>query len=402
MAARKLMLLGGISYLIPAIEVAHRHGCHVITADYLPDNIAHRYSDEYVNVSIINKEAVLHAAQERQIDGIMSFAVDPGVVSAAFVAEKMGLPFQCSYAAACILQDKALFRQFLAENGFNVPTAKGYSNQEEALTDTDLFHWPVIVKPVDSAGSKGVSRVDSPTQLPAAINQALAASPSKHFIIEDFLEKDGLSSGSESFFVDGKLLYNAFYDQFFDNEADNPYTPSGECWPSDKSQKHLEEVRSELQRLGDLLHFGTGLFNVEWRLCTNERVYLMEVSPRAGGNSLAELLGHAADIDLIDAEVCKAVGLPIGDIHEPHYRGFFSILVLHSERTGIFDQIWIDNDFERLHVIACNMRVQQGEEIHAFTGANASIGTLFLRFSSYDEMVYLMENHRHYVKIIMK
>ena len=402
MAAKKLMLLGGISYLIPAIEAAHRHGCHVITADYLPDNIAHRYSDEYVNVSIIDSEAVLRAAQERQIDGIMSFAVDPGVVSAAYVAEKMGLPFQCSYDTACILQDKARFRQFLRANGFNVPMAKGYSSLEEALSDTHLFHWPVIVKPVDSAGSKGVSRVDNPTQLPTAINQALAASPSKRYIIEDFLEKKGLSSGSESFFVDGQLLYNAFYDQFFDNEAVNPYTPSGECWPSDKAKEHQEEVRSELQRLGDLLHFGTGLFNVEWRLCTDGRIYLMEVSPRAGGNSLAELLGHAADIDLIDAEVCKSVGLPIGDIHEPRYRGFFSILVLHSERTGIFDQLWIDSDFERLHVIACNMRVQKGEEIHAFTGANTSIGTLFLRFSSYDEMVCMMEKYRHYVKIILK
>lgn len=402
MAAKKLMLLGGITYLKPAIEAAHRYGCHVITADYLPDNIAHRYSDEYVNVSIIDKEAVLHAAQERQIDGIMSFAVDPGVVAAAYVAEKMGLPFQCSYEAACILQDKARFRQFLAANGFNVPMAKGYSRLEEALVDTQLFHWPVIVKPVDSAGSKGVSRVDAPALLPAAINHALAASPSKRFIIEDYLEKDGRSSGSESFFVNGQLLYNAFYDQFFDNEAVNPYTPSGECWPSDKSQHHLTEVRSELQRLGNLLHFGTGLFNVEWRLCTDGRIYLMEVSPRAGGNSLAELLGHATDINLVDAEVRKAIGLPVEDIHEPHYHGFFAILVLHSERVGIFERLWIDDDFGHRHVIARNLSIQSGEEVHSFTGANTSIGTLFLRFSSRDEMVYMMENYRQYVKIILK
>ena len=133
------MLLGGIRYLLPAIEVAHKHGYHVITVDYLPENIAHQYSDEYYNVSIIDKEAVLQLAQELQIDGILSFAVDPGVVTAAYVAEKMGLPFTCSYEAACILQDKARFRQFLTENGFNVPTAKGYSNTEEALKDIKRF-----------------------------------------------------------------------------------------------------------------------------------------------------------------------------------------------------------------------------------------------------------------------
>ena len=142
MAKKKLMLLGGIRYLLPAIETAHRHGFHVITVDYIPDNIAHKYSDEYHNVSILDKEAVLALAKELQIDGILSYAVDPGVVTAAYVAEQMRLPFTCSYETTCILQDKARFRQFLTENGFNVPTAKGFSRSEEALKDIKIFHWP--------------------------------------------------------------------------------------------------------------------------------------------------------------------------------------------------------------------------------------------------------------------
>lgn len=85
---KKLLLLGGLRYLIPVIEAAHKEGYYVITCDYLPDNIAHKYSDEYHNVSIIDKEAVLKLAQELQIDGIMSFAVDPGVVTAAYVQER--------------------------------------------------------------------------------------------------------------------------------------------------------------------------------------------------------------------------------------------------------------------------------------------------------------------------
>ena len=106
MAQKKLMLLGGLRYLLPVIEAAQKQGYYVITADYLPDNIAHKYSDEYCNVSIIDKEAVLQKARELKIDGIMSFACDPGVVTAAYVAEKMGLPFQCSHESARILQDK--------------------------------------------------------------------------------------------------------------------------------------------------------------------------------------------------------------------------------------------------------------------------------------------------------
>lgn len=73
------MLQSGIHYLLPVIKAAHEQGYYVITADYLPNNIAHKYSDEYVNVSIVEKDAVLKVAQEKQIDGIMSFGVDPGV-----------------------------------------------------------------------------------------------------------------------------------------------------------------------------------------------------------------------------------------------------------------------------------------------------------------------------------
>ena len=85
---KKLLLLGGAQYLLPVIEEAHKLGLYVITCDYLPDNIAHKHSDEYRNVSIIDKDAVLSTARELGIDGIMSFACDPGVVTAAYVAEK--------------------------------------------------------------------------------------------------------------------------------------------------------------------------------------------------------------------------------------------------------------------------------------------------------------------------
>lgn len=89
---QKLMILGGSRFALPVIKEAHELGLYVITCDYLPDNIAHRFSDEYCNVSIIDRDAVLEAAQRLHIDGITSFACDPGVVTAAYVAEKMGLP----------------------------------------------------------------------------------------------------------------------------------------------------------------------------------------------------------------------------------------------------------------------------------------------------------------------
>lgn len=399
MAQKKLMLLGGLRYLLPVIEEAHKLGTYVITADYLPDNIAHKYSDEYCNVSIIDKDAVLKEAQRLQIDGILSHAVDPGVVTAAYVAEQMGLPFQCSYKTACILQDKHLFRKFLSDNGFNCPNAKGYNNVQDALKDVDYFNWPVIVKPVDSAGSKGVTMVEEKEKLQEAIEYALSESHNGYFIIEDFLEKQGFSAGSESFVVDGKLLYNGFYDQYFDKNAKNPYTPSAEVWPSIMEQKYQEEIKSELQRLFTLLGVTTGLFNVEFRVCTNGKAYLMEVSPRAGGNRLAEMLNYAADVNINEAETRKALGLSIENMHEPNYKGHFAILVLHSDKTGVFESVTINTDFKKSHVIEEEIRLNKGDKVLSFSGANAALGTLFLKFNSREELASALENQKNWITI---
>ena len=399
MLQKRLMLLGGIRYLLPVIEAAHKYGFYVITVDYIPDNIAHKYSDEYHNISILDKDAVLKLAQDLQIDGILSFAVDPGVVTAAYVAEQMGLPFSCSYHVACTLQNKVLFRQFLTDNGFNVPTSKGYNSVEAAMADKGVFHWPVIVKPADSAGSKGVTKVDCLDDLKGAVLEALAASHSNSFIVEDYLKKEGFSSGAECFFVDGRLMFNGFYDQYFDLNAANPYTPSAECWPADKPKSVLDEVRSELQRLGDLLHFGTGLFNVEWRVCTDGKIYLMEVSPRAGGNRLAEILKYAADVDLIDAEVRKAMGEKVRGIHEPYYHGCYAVQVLHASSDGRFKGLIIDSDFERSFVFEKELRVNQEDFISSFTGANSAIGTLFLRTENRVDMDRLLKNISSFVTV---
>ena len=253
MKQKKLMLLGGLRYLLPVIEAAHNQGYYVITCDYLPDNIAHKYADEYCNVSIIDKDAVLKEAQRLQIDGILSFAVDPGVVTAAYVQEQMGLPAFGPYESVCILQNKDKFRSFLAKQGFTVPKAKGFSSVEEALTDLTWYPWPVIVKPTDAAGSKGVARVDTIEDLKEALEYAFQYSISKRIIVEEFIEKQGCSSDTDSFSIDGELKFVSFSAQRFDEQAANPYTPSAYSWPSTMTDAQEKELASEIQRLLTLL-----------------------------------------------------------------------------------------------------------------------------------------------------
>ncbi len=398
---KKIMLLGGLNYLLPVIEIAHKHNYYVITVDYLPDNIAHKYSDEYHNVSIIDKEAVLALAFQLKIDGIMSFAVDPGVITAAYVAEKMGLPFQCSYETACILQDKSKFRKFLAENNFNVPNAKGYNNVETALEDTDYFNWPVIVKPVDSAGSKGVSRVDEPKDLKKAIDVALSNSLSNHFIIEDFLELEGFQSSADCFSVGSSLQFITYSDQVFDKESSNPYVPIGEIWPSSMPKRIQGTLSSELQRLFDLLNLNTGIYNIETRLCKNGKAYIMEVSPRGGGDRIAEIQELATGVKLIEAEVLKAVGDEVPIITPPEYTAYYCIYTLYSSKSGILKEISFDKEFAKNHLLYKDIAVEKGDIVTAMSGANTTFGTLFLKFDKYKELFSIFADN-NWCKIVVE
>ena len=397
---KKLMLLGGMRYLVPVIEAAHKLGVYVITCDYLPNNIAHKYSDEYCNVSILEKDKVLEKAKELKIDGILSFACDPGVVTAAYVAEKMGLPSSGPYESVEILQNKGKFRKFLTENNFNVPVAKQYTDIETALNDTEMFNWPVIVKPTDSAGSKGVTKVEEKDKLKDAINYALKFSHSNEFIIEDFLEKVGDSSDCDSFSIDGKLKFVSFSAQKFDENCENPYTPAAFTWPASISKAHQEELINEIQRLLKLLDMKNSIYNIETRECTNGKAYIMECSPRGGGNRLAEMIRYMTGVDMITNIVKSALGMELDVIEQKEIRDNWAEIILHSEKEGTFEKLWISDEISS-NIVENDLWIETGTHVGGFSGANEAIGTMVLKFDSEIQMNNVLNNQNNYIKVFV-
>jgi len=416
---KKIMLLGGLRYVIPLIAAAHKHGYYVITADYLPNNVAHQYADEYVNVSIIDKEAVLKVAREKQIDGILSFAVDPGVIAAAYVQEQMHLPSMGPFKSVNILQHKDLFRKLLETNGFNVPFSKGFTDKKTAIKDCIMmieecsWSFPIIVKPTDSAGSKGVTRVDRLGELEAAIDEAFDKSIGGTIIIEQFLEKVGCSSDTDSFLLNGKLVYVTFNAQRFDVASANPYTPSAYTWPSTFTQEQEAYLTAELQRLMDLLHMQTSVFNIETRIATDGKPYIMEVSPRGGGNRLCEMIRYATGVDLIDAQVCAAVGdnMDASFHHSIYpslckspnaiYNGHWAEIILHPNDKGVFDHLEIAEDM-RKYIVDEDPWVVRGYRVDGFSGANDAIGTLKMHFDLADQMEYAVTHQDEWLKVVVK
>lgn len=398
---KKLMLLGGIRYLLPVIKAAHEQGYYVITADYLPDNIAHKYSDEYVNVSIIDKEEVLKVAREKEIDGIMSFGVDPGVIAASYVQNQMGLPSFGPFESVEILQNKDKFRAFLSQNGFNVPWAFSFDSVEEAFKNRAKFTYPLIVKPTDSAGSKGCTRVDEETELNAALEYAIKYSISGKIIVEEFLEKKGCSSDTDSYAENGVLKFVSFSAQRFDENAVNPYTPAAYSWPSTFTVEEEQYLTSEIQRLITLLDMKTSVFNIETRVGTNGKPYIMELTPRGGGNRLCEMLRYATDVDLITAITRAMVGDDPGVVKQKPYDGHWAEIILHADKSGIFQRLEVDATLNA-EVVEEDLWVKPGDLVHGFEGANDAIGTLVLKFDNIQDMERSLATQLSWLKIIVR
>lgn len=398
---KKILLLGGSHFQVPSVKKAKEMGLYTITCDYLPDNPGHKYADEYHNVSTTDKNAVLKLAKDLKIDAIVCYASDPAAPTAAYVAEKMGLPGQ-PYESVEILSNKDRFRDFLTKNGFNVPKAKGYSSIEEAKAEFSSFKMPVMVKPIDSSGSKGVSKIQSVFELDKAVKYALSFSRAKRFIIEEYVEKYGYQIAGDGFSVDGKLAFRCFANEHFNTKSNNPFVPIGESFPYIMPKRVHDKIHNETQRLLDLLKMRTGAYNFDVRIDKDENVILMELGPRNGGNLIAQVTQYATGVDMVEYTIKAALGTDCSDLKMVEPKGFWSCYMVHSMKEGILEEVQIDDDFRRNNIVEFEMMYKKGDKIDAFKGSNGTLGTMILKFNSQDEMIYKMDNMYEFVNVKTK
>lgn len=402
-SGKRLLVLGGLRYQIPVILKAQELGCSVITADIYPSNIAHKYSDEYCNLNIVNQDEVLVAARKLKVDGIISFGVDPGVVSAAYACERMGLPNVGPYESVKILQNKDLYRRFLRDNGFNTPRFGSYHTYCELLGELSSFSFPLFVKPVDSAGSKGVTKVFCKEELEKAFDLAIRNSICGKAIVEeciDFLEQP---SDSDCFSVQGELTFFSMSNQYFDEGAANPYTPAAYIWPSTMLPIYQARIREDIQRLFSLLRMDTSVYNIESRLGKDNKVYIMECSPRGGGNRISEILSLQNGIDIIKNSVLAALGMlnAIDFKYYPSPYPNWAEIILHSNDHGYFEKLVIDDCVTDV-IDELDLWISPGDKVGSFTGANAAIGTILLSANNHSTIHDIVTKRDELFKVIVE
>lgn len=397
---KKLLLLGGSTQQIPAIDYAAKQGYYTVLCDYLPDNPGQRYARKYYCASTTDKQAVLEIAQKEKVNGIVAYASDPAAPTAAFVAEKLGLPTN-PYKSVEILAIKDLFRKFLKENNFTCPQSGSCNNIEQAKAGIETFIFPIMIKPVDSSGSKGIRCINSPDELEEAFEYAMSISRMKNVIIEEYIERaHEYMIGGDCFVLNGKVEFWGLLNCHRNTKV-NPLIPVGKSYPLLIDEERLPEIYRTVQKTVELLNIQFGGFNLELMFDKTGKLYFIEMGPRNGGNMIPELLQKITGVNLIGAAVESALGNTSIDLQYTYpSSAFYATHVLHTIQNGNFQRIEYHSKLKR-YIIEKVIYKKTGDPVRYFDGADKAIGILFMKFNSMDEMLDIVDSMNILVNIVV-
>ncbi len=395
---KKILMLGGNFLQMTAIKRAKELGYYVISVDYLPDNPGHKYADEYHNISTIDKESILRLAAEKEIDGILSYASDVSAPTAAYVAEKLNLPTN-PYTSVMTLTHKDQFRSFMRKQKLRMPKGRMFTDKEKAREYFEQMALPVILKPTDSSGSKGVMKITNRDQFDEAYRVAMSYSISRHVLLEQFVQKQGYQIDGDGFIQNGKIVFWGVMDQHNHIEC-NPHAPIGLSYPSIQEPAHQQAAKELVQAIFDQLDMKHGAFNFEYIIGTDDHIYLLEIGPRNGGNYIPDTLLYATGVDMIEASIRACVGDEYVCALIPNRSLCASSYVIHASKSGVFKGLRIHKEVEG-RVIKQALFVKEGDPIRAFRNGGDSIGAMVLSFDNVEQMNSMMDKMWEYVEVLV-
>ena len=261
------------------------------------------------------------------------------------------------------------------------------------------FRLPVIVKPVDSSGSKGATVLHSWKDLDSAMNFAFSFSRSHRVIIEEFIEKKHEYLGGDIFVADGQVILWGLLNCHRDNRV-NPLVPVGKSYPLLLEKKDEIAVRDTLKKMVDKLGIRFGSVNVELIVDKNNRVWPIDVGPRAGGNMIPDLLSMIFDVDVVEMAVLSAMGMPIvANIKEGI--PFFATHNLHTSTEGIYQKIIFSDKLEKKIIRKCLYK-KKGDRAEYFDNAAKALGIIFMKFENQNEMNEILRKINEYYEVEVK
>lgn len=301
----RLMMLGASRAQLTGIEKAKALGHQVITCDYLTDAIGHCASDEQVYVSTFDAAGVLEAAKRLQIDGIMTMGTDQPVYTAAFVAEALSLPSLISIETALRVTNKAEMKKVYEENDIPCASANLY---EKGVNDAvlDTLAYPVVIKPVDSQGQRGVFYLDSAADVIQHYEAVVAFSRQKKIMVEAFYPHDEITVSG--WVCRGEVRILTVTDRLTFSDKRRIGICLSHEYPSKHLENHQEKIEALTRKVAKAFRIDNGPIYCQFFLGA-EGLKVNEVACRIGGAFEASFIPMVTGVDICRLNIESALGL---------------------------------------------------------------------------------------------
>jgi biotin carboxylase len=336
---KKLAILGASYLQQPLVQKAKQMG--IETHCFAWDNdlaVCKNNADYFYPISVLEKEQILTKCQEIGVDGITTIATDICVPTIAYVSENMNL-ISNSYSSAIISTNKAKMR--VAFESANVNSPKSMCIENYNTLEESNFNFPLIVKPTDRSGSRGVSRVNDYFEFKNAIDRGLEESLEKKVVVEEFI--DGTEVSVESISWQGIHYILTITDKV---TTGAPYFVELEHHqPSLLASKIQIEIRKETIKALNALEVKFGASHSEFKITTEGKVFAIEVGARMGGDFIgSDLVFLSTSYDFVKG----VIEVALGEFNEPKLTNdkFSGVFFLSKETESYLSYFKKLNDFD--------------------------------------------------------
>lgn len=393
----KALVLGGVAPHIRLIENLQHRGYTVGLADYYTNPPARAAADDYFQISTLDMEAVYELAKSYGAEVIMATNVDHANVIMCTVAERLGLPHPYSSETARLTTDKGLMKERMRE--FAIPTSEFLTVRSVEEIPFDTLRYPLVVKPVDNNGSKGVKRVDTDEALTHAVSDALGLSRTGAAIIEGFnagreIQVDCYASGGVAHVLTIREKLK------MPNKGGLAMQVYGSVVPPAVSDAVTQACHTIAQQIVDAFGLSHTPFFFQ-TIVEGDHVSVLELSPRIGGGLSYKLILDRTGVDVIDVAVESYFGDPTVREMRADAPSLASTIVYAKD--GVFSHVTgVEDALAAGDIVSWDQMAEEGTEFGGYMDSRNRVGAFYSAGQGHEELCERVERANQKIDVISK
>ena len=399
----KVMVLGGGSNQLDLIKKVKQQGDEVILIDYLMDCPGKAYADTHILISTFDSKYVLKTAKKYSVDAIVTSGTDQPVLSAAIASQELGLNFYADKQLALAVTNKTVMKEIFSKN--DIPTVK-YRFLKEDFKDDEItdFNYPVVLKPVDCQGQRGVYKLNSIDEVRGKIASTLSYSREGHALIEEFYENDEITVNG--WVNDGKLTIISVVDRVTIKRDSHIGICLCHNFPSVYLNEYYDDIEQVTQKIISVFNIKNGPIYFQY-LIGSDGIKVNEIAMRVGGAYEGVTIPIIAGIDIlkmvldftkynsVDIKNLENYSLKDNNVHLSTQLFFCG--------AGEIDFMTPAEDIEQIPFVkAFSYSYKPGDTIKRLVNATARAGYIVVEGSGFDDMIKNVNYVFDQIKILDK